>query len=134
MKFFLVLLVFTFSFFNSACFADSSDAPEKQQIINNQLPATTPLEEAYVRKEYLAEQKVRMLPSKHGDTIDSYMNNMVRIPMAQDLGWKVHPLADGYEVERSIQINNSKIIRYKWKVSNSGEVNPVNDNARKLMK
>ena len=101
---------------------------------SKQLQTATNIEETGVNKEYLAAQKVKMLPSKHGDSIDSYMTKMARIPMAEDLGWEVYPLEDGYEVERSILINNAKTFRYKWKVSNSGEVSPVNDIARALMK
>jgi hypothetical protein len=107
MKKVFVLLVIIFSFLNTACFADSSDTLPEKQIHNKQFPPASS-EEAGVRTEFLAEQKVKMLPSKHGDTIDSYMNNMARIPMAEDLGWKVYPLDDGYEVERSIQVSLMK--------------------------
>ena len=118
----------------TVCFAGSEDNPAKQEIINDQSSASTNLEESGVRKEYLAEQKVKMLPSKHGDTIDSYMTNMANIPIAEDFGWKVYAIENGYAVERSILVNNSRTLIYKWKVSNSGEVSPVNDRARSLMK
>lgn len=119
-------LLITLFCLNAVCFAEPN--------ANEQSSADTSMEETAVRKEYLAEQKVKMLPSKHGSTIDSYMTNMAKIPMAEDLGWMVYTLEDGYEVERSILINKSKTFRYKWKVSNSGEVTPVNDRAKSLMK
>jgi hypothetical protein len=134
MKKFVATLFMVAFFLSTVCAADSNDNATTQQNSNEQIPSATSSEKAGVRKEYLAEQKVKMLPSKHGKTIDSYLTNMTRIPMAEDLGWKVYIIEDGYEVERSILINNKKTLRYKWKVSNSGEVSPVDDGARSLMK
>lgn len=128
--FFLLVLFFSYT----VSFADTSSNPATQQNISKQLPDVGDSETTGIRKEYLAEQKVKMLPSSHGKTIDSYLTNMTKIPMAQDLGWKVYTVEDGYEVERSILINNRKTYRYKWKVSNSGEVSPADDRARSLMK
>ena len=128
------LVITVLIFLHAVCFAGSNYNPAKKQNTDAQISPDAKIEEAGVRKEYLAEQKVKMLPSKHGSTIDSYMTNMAKIPMAEDLGWKVYTGEDGYEVERSILINNSKTLRYKWKVSNSGEVSPANDRARALMK
>jgi hypothetical protein len=127
---FLLVLFFSYTF----SFADTSSNPDTQQNISKQLPDVGDSETTGIRKEYLAEQKVKMLPSSHGKTIDSYLTNMTKIPMAQDLGWKVYTVEDGYEVERSILINNRKTYRYKWKVTNSGEVSPADDRARSLMK
>ena len=128
--FYLLVLFFSYT----VSFADTSSNPATQQNISKQLPDVGDSETTGIRKEYLAEQKVKMLPSSHGKTIDSYLTNMTKIPMAQDLGWKVYTVEDGYEVERSILINNTKTYRYKWKVSNSGEVSPADDRARSLMK
>lgn len=128
----LFLLILFFSY--TVSFADTSSNPATQQNISKQLPDVGDSETTGIRKEYLAEQKVKMLPSSHGKTIDSYLTNMTKIPMAQDLGWKVYTVEDGYEVERSILINNRKTYRYKWKVTNSGEVSPADDRARSLMK
>jgi hypothetical protein len=128
--FFLLVLFFSYT----VSFADTSSNPATQQNISKQLPDVGDSETTGIRKEYLAEQKVKMLPSSHGKTIDSYLTNMTKIPMAQDLGWKVYTVEDGYEVERSILINNRKTYRYKWKVTNSGEVSPADDRARSLMK
>jgi len=131
-KAFSILLII-FSFTASISFADSNNNPAKQQDVKELLPSAA-TEEAGSSKEYIAEQKVKMLPAKHGRTIDSYLTNMTKIPMAEDLGWKVRPVEDGYEVERSILIKGSKTFRYTWKVLNSGEVSPVNDRAKSLMK
>ena len=129
-----VLLMLPF-FLAAVCLADSSDTPAIPQNLNEQLPSAAGSEKAGVgSNEYLAEQKVKMLPSTHGKSIDSYLTNMTKIPMAEDLGWKVYTVEDGYEVERSILINNTKTLRYKWKVSNSGEVSPAGDKERSLMK
>jgi len=135
MKKILGTAVVILSFFVGVCPAGSSDnaAPILGSDKEQPSVSTGPIETG-IREEYLVEQKVRMLPSKHGDTIDAYMNNMVKIPMAEDLGWKVSPLEDGYEVTRSILINRTKTFEYRWRVSNSGEVTPLNDRARSLMK
>lgn len=116
------------------CFAETSENPPKLQSTREQLSTATPLEEPGVRQEYLAEQKVKMLPSRHGDTVDSYLTNMTRIPAAADLGWQVKAIEDGYEVERLILIKDSKTLHYKWKVTHTGETSPVNDRAKALMK
>ena len=130
-----LLLMLLFLFFYSLCFADdSNDNAAVQPNSKEEVPAVNDSEHTGIRKEYLAEQKVKTLPSRHGKTIDAYLTNMAKIPMAEDLGWKVYTVKDGYEVERSILINNSKTLRYKWKVPDSGEVSPVDDRARSLMK
>lgn len=135
MKRLIPILLIVFCFFSSAaCLAGSYDNSAGPQNGKEQLPAPNGEELPGVRGEYLAEQKVKMLPSNHGKTIEAYLTNMTKIPMAEDLGWKVSPIEDGYEVERSILINKVKTLRYKWKVSNSGEVSPMDDRARKLMK
>lgn len=134
MKRFVQLLTIILFFTHTICFADSHNSPLIQDNLKEQTPVSANLEEAGASQEFIAEQKVKMLPSKHGATIDSYMTNMSKIPMAEDLGWKVTAIEDGYEVERSLLMNNSKTLRYKWKVSNAGEVSPLNDRARSLMK
>ena len=133
MKKFSAMLLMILFFLSGICFAGSQDNLSKQQNTNEQL-STSSSDEIGVSKEYLAEQKVKTLPSIHGDTVDSYLTNMTKIPMAEDLGWKVYAIKDGYEVERSILIDNSKTFRYKWKVSNTGEVTPLDDEARNLTK
>lgn len=134
MKKTIAVSVAVLSLFHALCFAGSPGSVTKQPDQDYARQAATLSEEPGVSKEYLAEQKVKMLPSSHGDTLDSYLTNMARIPLAQDLGWQVYPVSDGFEVERSILIKNTQIIRYKWKVLHSGEVSPADDKARSLMK
>ena len=65
--FFLLVLFFSYT----VSFADTSSNPVTQQNISKQLPDVGDSETTGIRKEYLAEQKVKMLPSSHGKTIDS---------------------------------------------------------------
>jgi hypothetical protein len=128
--FLLAALIFA----HPVCLAGSLDSPAVPADNNGQLTGSSSPADSGVSKEYLAEQKVKMLPSKHGSTIDSYLTNMARIPIAEDLGWKVSAVDDGFEVVRSIMVDNSRVFRYKWKVSDTGEVTPLDDGARSLMK
>lgn len=122
-----VLLVLYF-FFPLICFAGQGENQEPQST------GVSIVGETVASPESVAEQQVKNLPSRHGNTIDSYLTNMTKIPMAQDLGWKVSAVEDGYEVVRSILINGAKTLEYTWHVSKSGEATPANDRARKLMK
>ena len=133
MKKIIPILLILLLFLHAASYAGPTDNPAPQQNTGAQPATAAGPEEPGVSKEYLAEQKVKMLPSIHGKTVDAYLNNMVKIPMAQDLGWQVSAIEDGYEVERSILIKNTKTFRYRWKVSHAGEVSPLNDRARELM-
>ena len=134
MKKTVLILTCLLCFSAAQCFAASDAIPAPPSGTNEQPAASAGLEDQGTRPEYIAEQKVKMLPSKHGGTVDAYMTNMAKIPFAEDLGWQVKALEDGYEVERSLLINNTKTFSYKWKVSDSGEVTPLNDGARSLMK
>ena len=80
-----------------------------------------------------AEQKVRNQPSRHAKTVDLYINRMASIPGGSDLGWQVHRVEDGYEVIREIQ-NGLKVFTFKWGVSESGEITPLNKRAQDITK
>ena len=123
------LLLACAPFFAASSEIDATDQPQPEDSIS-----TTASETEGVREEYLAEQKVKALPSNHGGTIDAYLTNMSKIPVAEDLGWQVNRDEGGYEVMRSILIQKKETFEYKWQVSDSGEINPVNDRAKKLMK
>ena len=83
--------------------------------------------------KFLAEQKVRNQPSRHAKTVDLYISKMAAIPGASDLGWQVQRVEDGYEVIREIQ-KGLKVFSFKWGVSDSGEMTPLNKRAQDITK
>ena len=134
MKKFFVALLLIYFYPASFCLAGQNAQQTIKPPDTNEQQSLAPLrQETGVRPEYVAEQKVKMLPSRHGKTIDSYLTNMAKIPVAEDLGWEVTEAEDGFEVVRSILIKNKTTYFYRWKVFHSGEVIPVNDRAKKLM-
>ena len=86
-----------------------------------------------INEKYLVEQRVMSLPSRHAKTVDLYINKMAAIPGASDLGWQVQRVEDGYEVTREIQ-NGLKVFSFKWGVSDSGEITPLNQRAKDITK
>ena len=85
------------------------------------------------KEKLLAEQKVQNQPSKHARTVDLYISKMAAIPGASDLGWQVQKVEDGYEVIREIQ-KGLKVFSFKWSVSSSGEITPLNKRAEDITK
>ena len=85
------------------------------------------------KEKFLAEQKVINLPGRHAKTVDLYITRMASIPGASDLGWQVQRVEDGYEVTREIQ-NRLKVFSFKWGVSDSGEITPLNQRAKDITK
>ena len=83
--------------------------------------------------KFLAEQKVRNQPGRHAKTVDLYISKMAAIPGASDLGWQVQRVEDGYEVTREIQ-KGLKVFSFKWGVSDSGEITPLNKRAQDITK
>jgi hypothetical protein len=58
---------------------------------------------------------------------------MAAIPGASDLGWQVNRVEDGYEVIREIQ-RNLQVYSFIWRVSDSGEITPINRKAKDITK
>jgi len=85
------------------------------------------------KEKFLAKQKVINLPGRHAKTVDLYITRMASIPGASDLGWQVQRVEDGYEVTREIQ-NGLKVFSFKWGVSDSGEITPLNKRAKDITK
>lgn len=85
------------------------------------------------KEKFLAEQKVKNLPGRHAKTVDLYISKMASIPGASDLGWQVHSVDKGYEVVREIQ-KGLKVFSFKWSVSSSGEITPLNKRAEDITK
>ncbi len=72
-----------------------------------------------------------------GGTIDQCLNQKVIVPAVEDLGWKVYPRDDGFEVERLMLLNQTKNmmkLSYKWHVDFYGAVKPINGKAMGLTK
>lgn len=83
---------------------------------------------------YLVEQKVKDIPFRLGDTMDTYLSKRASIPIAEDMGWEVRRKDDGYEVERTLLMEGKDYLHYTWFVKDSGEVSPMNDRTKRLHK
>ena len=103
---------------------DSVELPGTQQATPNAIE---------MNEKYLVEQRVMSLPSHHAKTVDLYISKMAAIPGASDLGWQVHSVDNGYEVVRQIQ-KGLKVFSFKWSVSSSGEITPLNKRAEDITK
>ena len=103
---------------------DSVELPDTQQATANAIE---------MNEKYLVEQRVMSLPSRHAKTVDLYISKMAAIPGASDLGWQVHSVDNGYEVVRQIQ-KGLTVFSFKWSVSSSGEITPLNKRAKDITK
>ena len=97
----------------------------------NPLPAT---ENNILNDEkFQAQEWVMAQPARHAKTVDLYISKMAAIPGAKDLGWQVHKVDNGYEVIREIQ-KSMKVFSFKWGVSDTGEITPLNKRAQDITK
>ena len=103
---------------------DSVELPGTQQATPNAVE---------MNEKYLVEQRVMSLPSRHAKTVDLYISKMASIPGASDLGWQVRSIDNGYEVVRQIQ-KGLTVFSFKWSVSGSGEITPLNKRAKDITK
>jgi len=76
-----------------------------------------------------AKAFVKNLPCSRGGTVGQYLSKKVEIPSVEDLGWKVYPKEDGFEVERLLLTRQKIESKYRWHVYKSGKVKPVNSKA-----
>ncbi len=80
-------------------------------------------------KEEQAEAFVKNLPCSRGGTVGQYLSKKVEIPSVEDLGWKVYPKEDGFEVERLLLTRQKILSKYRWRVYKTGKVKPLNNKA-----
>ncbi len=76
-----------------------------------------------------AVEFVKNQPCSRGGTIDQYLTNKAEIPSIEDLGWKVYPKEDGFEVERLLLFSQKVQSKYIWHVYKTGKVTPLNGKA-----
>ncbi len=76
-----------------------------------------------------AMEFVKNLPCSRGGTIEQYLTKKAEIPSIEDLGWHVHPIEDGFEVERILLFSQRVQSKYRWNVYKSGKVTPLNGKA-----
>ncbi len=80
-------------------------------------------------KKEQAEAFVKNLPCSRGGTVGQYLTKKAEIPSVEDLGWKVYPKEDGFEVERLLLIRQKIESKYRWHVFKTGKVKPLNGKA-----
>ena len=76
-----------------------------------------------------AEAFVKNLPCSRGGTVGQYLARKAEIPSVEDLGWKVYPREDGFEVARILLIRQKIKSKYRWHVYKSGKVKSLNNKA-----
>jgi hypothetical protein len=117
--------VFPESYEQSEHYKNYQNLPEKYK---------TPGREQQYRKAWEAEMAVKSLPCKHGETVQSYLDRKSSVDAIEDLGWKVFPRNDGFEVERLMLLNGTKKLSWRWNVNTIGIITPANDKAMELTK
>lgn len=67
-------------------------------------------------------------------TVAARLNEESRIHSRRDLGWRFFSYGEEVDVERAFRISKSMEIRYRWKVTQGGQTQPVTEPARDLCK
>ena len=86
-------------------------------------------ETAELNEEERAVELVKQHQCSRGGTVEQYLIRKIEISSVEDLGWKVYPKKDGFEVERSLLRKQKILSKYKWYVSEFGNVKPLNGKA-----
>ncbi len=76
-----------------------------------------------------AVEIVKNLQCSRWGTVDQFLTTKAEIPTVEDLGWKVHPKEDGFEVERILLIRQKIESKYRWHVYETGKAKPLNGRA-----
>ena len=76
-----------------------------------------------------AEEIVKNLQCSRWGTVDKYLTKKAAIPSVEDLGWKVYPKEDGFDVERILLIRQKIESKYRWHVYETGKATPLNGRA-----
>jgi hypothetical protein len=76
-----------------------------------------------------AEAFVKNLPCSRGGTVGRFLTKKAEIPSVEDLGWKVYPKEDGFEVERILLTRQKIESKYRWYIYKNGKVKPLNNKA-----
>ena len=80
--------------------------------------------------EEQAEAFVKNLPCSRGGTVDRFLTKKAEIPSIEDLGWRVYPKEDGFEVERILLTRQKIESKYRWHIYKNGKVKPLNGKAK----
>ena len=81
-----------------------------------------------------AEAFVKNLPCSRGGTVNQFLAKKVEIPSIEDLGWRVYPKEDGFEVERILLTRQKIESKYRWHIYKNGKVKPLNGKAKGITK
>ena len=76
-----------------------------------------------------AEEIVKSLQCSRWGTVDQFLTKKAEIPSIKDLGWRVYPKEDGFEVERVLLIRQKIESKYRWHVYETGKAKPLNGKA-----
>jgi hypothetical protein len=80
----------------------------------------------------LAEDLVKSQSCIGDDNVDAFLSRKSRHSQP-DMGWRVFGTEEGgFDVERAFMVSKAMEIRYRWHVSDQGEIHPVNRRAEEL--
>ena len=86
---------------------------------------------ACAEDEYnLALNRVKTLSCNH-ENVEQYLDHKLK-PSHRDMGWQVFKNENGYDVERTFLVSKSMELRYRWRMTWTGELHPVTDRAKDL--
>ena len=74
------------------------------------------------------------VPEPHGGTVDEFLNEKVKLPAVDDLGWSAYPAENGHEIERLMLLDKQMKLKYRWFVSYEGQVKAINGKAISITK
>ncbi|HLF97508.1 MAG TPA: hypothetical protein VI457_10225 [Methylococcaceae bacterium] len=76
-------------------------------------------------------QTVKIQPCKGGETVAQYLDHKLSSSF-RDLGWRMFPANDGFDVERAFLASKFMELRYRWRVDRSGQVRAISERAQNL--
>ena len=112
------------NFINSKIYKDYLKTPEKYRV---------PL--ADLKQAYNAQESIKKSPCKFGGTIKQCLASRTTTNAVEDGGWASYPneKTGDLTVEYSIFVGARQTI-FRWRISNSGSVKPINGHAINITK
>lgn len=82
-----------------------------------------------------AEETIKNMECSRWGTVGQYLTKKAADSSSiEDLGWKVYPKEDGFEVERILLTNRKIESKYRWHIYKNGKVKPLNSKAAGITK
>ena len=79
----------------------------------------------------LLKTHLNQAASMLGETVAQYLDHKLSSSF-RDLGWRMFPANDGFDVERAFLASKFMELRYRWRVDRSGQVRAISERAQNL--